>query len=192
MSRTLALLAACALGAGASAQVCTTNFWKNDSLPDIPSGTASISIIPGLCEGEAVGTVFQMTAGMAPQKLNQVAVGFAHSSGGGGFTATCNVEIYEGPVTFSGSNATLGTKIFDLGQSQGASMQLTSSGVNTFDLSNFNIVVSDDSRLVRAFARQTQNQSWHVMRNNAESQRIRGSPGYYPPRFYRLREHTGQ
>lgn len=144
MSRPLALFLAGLFSASAlSAQVCTTNFWKNDNLPDVPSGSSTISIIPGLCEGEAIGSIFTMAPGSVPQKLKEVAVGFGHSGGGSGFQATCNVEIYEGPVTFSGSNATLGTKIFDLGVNAAASMQLSSTGVNTLDVSPYNITVSD-------------------------------------------------
>ncbi len=130
------------------AQTCpngTDTFWKNDTLAQVPSGFQNVSIIPGLCEGEAVGTYFQMPPGTPPQKLNTVSVGFGHTGGGGGFNATANVEIYEGSVTFNGNGtAVLGTKIFDLNADQSASVQLISTGLNTVDLSNFNVVVSDD------------------------------------------------
>ena len=132
----------------AQAQVCplpSDTFWKNDILPDVPAGPLQISIILGLCPGEAAATYFQKPPMTAPQKIKSVSVGFGHTSGGAGFTATCNVEIYEGAVTFNpGGTAILGPKIFDLGVDQQASMQLTSTGINTLDVSNFNIVVDDD------------------------------------------------
>lgn len=139
------LLLACAVPA--AAQVCPdpqNNFWKNDSLPDVPGGVLPVSIVQGVCEGEAVGTIFQLPAGMPPQKLTLLGVGFGHTTGGAGFNATCNVEIYEGPVTYVGSKATLGTKVFDLNASQGADLQIVSTGINTIDVSAFDIVVSDD------------------------------------------------
>ncbi len=145
---------ACAAAAGLfapalSAQTCpngTDTFWKNDILPDNPGGSPqNISIIPGLCEGEAIGTYFEMPLGMGTQRLTQVAVGFGHAAGGAGFDATLNVEVYEGGVTFNpNGTASLGTKIFDLNADFAQSMQVTSTSINTFDMSPYNVEVSDD------------------------------------------------
>lgn len=135
------------LSTDVAAQTCpspTNNFWKNDSLPNVPAGPLPVSVIRGLCEGEAIGTIFHKPGGMAPQKLTLVGVGFGHTTGGSGFAATCNLEIYAGPVTYQGAQATLGPKIFDLNASQGADIQLASTGINTFDVSAFNIVVNSD------------------------------------------------
>jgi hypothetical protein len=141
----LFLLAASALPV--SAQACPSGmdtFWKNDNLPDIPGGPLTVSVIQGLCEGEAAGSIFVVPAGSPAQQLKQVSVGFGHTTGGSGWTATANVEIYEGAVSFAGANATLGTKIFDLNADYGASVQISTTGLNVVDLTNYNIVVSDD------------------------------------------------
>ena len=141
----LLFLAAGALPA--FAQSCPSgadSFWKNDILPDNPTGPLSVSIIAGFCEGEAAASIFDFPDGAPPEQLKLVSVGFGHTSGGTGFVATANVEIYEGPVTFVGASATLGTKIFDLNDDHSASVQLSSTALNTVDLSNYNITVSDD------------------------------------------------
>lgn len=132
----------------APAQSCasgTDTFWKNDNLPDNPGTPTGISIIPGLCEGEAIGTYFEMPPGMGTQKIKQVSVGFGHSAGGAGFQATLNVEIYEGGVTFNpNGTASLGTKIFDLNADFAQSMQVTSTAINSIDMTPYNVEVSDD------------------------------------------------
>jgi len=133
----------------APAQTCPggsgETFWKNDSLPDNPVNPTGISIIPGVCEGEAIATYFQMPGGMPAQTLTQVSVGFGHSAGGAGFDATLNVEIYEGAVTYNpDGTAVLGTKIFDLNADFSQSMQVTSTAINLFDMTPYNVEVSDD------------------------------------------------
>jgi hypothetical protein len=154
MSRALLSMAGLALlVSGAGAQLCpspTDNFWKNDTLPDNPGGTPIIfSVIPGLCEGEAIGSFFQVAPGTPTQRLSQVSVGFGHSAGGGGFDATLNVEIYEGTVSFgAGGSATPGTKVFDLNADFSQSMQVTSTSINTFDMSPYNVDVSGDFAVV--------------------------------------------
>jgi hypothetical protein len=131
------------------AQLCPSGsdtFWKNDTLPDNPGGAPiGLSVIPGICEGEAIGSYFQMPPGTATQRIKQVAVGFGHSAGGAGFDATLNVEIYEGGVTYNANGtAVLGTKIFDLNADFSQSMQVTSTSINTFDMTPYGVEVSDD------------------------------------------------
>lgn len=53
----LCFLALAWLASAAPAQLCGNGetFFKNDKLPQVPGGPAQISVIPGLCEGEAMG-----------------------------------------------------------------------------------------------------------------------------------------
>jgi len=137
------VLAAAVLASVVVAQTCPdpgNNFWKNDKLPQVPIGPFPAAIIQGLCEGEALGAVFTLAPGDPPQKLTEVAVGFGHVTGAGGFNATANVEIYDG-VTFPGGIPVLGPKIFDLNDAAAASMQVISHGINTLDIANFNVIV---------------------------------------------------
>lgn len=125
----------------AFSQACGGNFWSNDNLPQTPGpNPTSISLVPGLCEGEAAAQVFTLGPTDPPQLIDTVSVGFADQFGSGTLTATANIEIYDG-VTFSGGIPTLGPKIFDLNDDTGSSVQLTSGGINTFDLSSESIVV---------------------------------------------------
>jgi len=149
----LAGLLAGALSDLAAAQICSSpdaTFWKNDTLPQVPSGAETISIIPGLCEGEAAGMVFTLGPSDPLQEIEKVAVGFGDQLGAGGFNATVNVEIYDG-VTWSGGIPTLGPKVFDLNADTGASMQVVSTGINELDLSSQGIVVGGTGTFVLAF-----------------------------------------
>lgn len=143
---TLVCLAAIALlSAAGVAQTCaspTDNFWKNDNLPQVPMGGFAVSIIQGLCEGEALAQVFYLPPGTPKQKINKVAVGFGNSFGAAGFNATANIEIYDG-ISWAGGIPTLGTKVFDLNDDQAASMQVVSHAINEIDLSAFGIEVGD-------------------------------------------------
>ncbi len=134
------------LAAALPAQLCPSGsdtFWKNDNLPQNPSGPLSVSVIPGLCEGEAAGTYFQMPGGMGTQRIKQVSVGFGHQFGGAGFQALVNVEIYQGNVTFNANGtAVLGTKIFDLVDTAGQEAQIASTAINTIDMTPYNVQVS--------------------------------------------------
>lgn len=139
--RSLALPFALAFtGALSSAQVCnSTNFWKNDELADVPSGFVTVAFPPGLCEGEAGAAVFDLGA-MPNQTIEDVTVGFA--SAFGGLTAAVNIEIYDG-VTFAGGIPTLGPKVFDLEQDVGNSLEVASTGLNTFNLGFLGIEVGN-------------------------------------------------
>ncbi|MFT7463244.1 MAG: hypothetical protein ACI9EF_001588 [Pseudohongiellaceae bacterium] len=133
------------LSASSAAQVCDNpadNFWQNDNLPQVPAGSLTVSIIQGLCEGEALAQVFYLPGGSPKQKLNKVSVGFGQVSGAGGFNATANVEIYDG-ISWSGGIPTLGPKVFDLNDDTAADAQVFSHGINEVDLSGFNVEVGD-------------------------------------------------
>ena len=150
-----AVAAAIAAGGAVAAQQCpdsSDTFWKNDKLPDIPGGApVGISIIPGLCEGEAAGSVFKIPPGAGPMQLTQVAAPFAAPGGAPGFVAAVNVEIFDG-ITWLGDTPVLGTKVFDLNADVGVDMQVTSTGVNVFDASPYGITVGNGtSAFVVAF-----------------------------------------
>lgn len=144
--RTLGLALGLALLAPiTTAQLCddpTDTFWKNDILPQVPGGAMAVSIIPGLCEGEAAAQVFYLPPGSTTQKINKVSVGFGDQFGQGGFNAVVNVEIYDG-ITWNGTLPTLGTKVFDLADDTSSSLQIFSHGINEFDLSNLDVVVGN-------------------------------------------------
>lgn len=124
-----------------SAQSCGAgSLFKNDSLPDVPSGQFSFSVIPGLCEGEAAGSVFDLPAGSDPQKLTSVSFGFGSNGGVSGNIALVDIEIFDG-VSFAGQSATLGPKVFDFEDDVGGNIQATSTAINVIDLSQFDIVV---------------------------------------------------
>lgn len=124
----------------ATAQVCNQdNFFINDSLSPDGTGLSTFSVIPGLCENEAAGVVFDLPSSGA-QALEWVSVGFGSNGGISGNTALINIEVYDG-VTFQGSNATLGPKVFDFANDVGGNLQVTSSGINEIDLSAFGVVV---------------------------------------------------
>lgn len=129
----------------AAAQVCpnaTDTFWKNDTLPAVPGAPVGVSIIQGLCENEAAGSVFTIPTGKGPQQLTKAAVGFGHASGSGGFSAVVNLEIYDG-VTWNGQIPTVGTKVFDFAVDLAANIQVSSHAINEVDLSAYNIVVGN-------------------------------------------------
>jgi len=146
----LALIAVAGLLApAASAQLCqdpSDTFWKNDVLDDVVIGVppeASVAI--ALCSTEAAGTYFQLPPGSAPQSLKQVSVGFAHTGGETNHAALMSIEIYEGAVGFNpGGVITMGTKIFDLRADENLSMMVMSTGITSYDLTPFNVVVEDD------------------------------------------------
>ncbi len=131
------------LSASASAQTCpgaADQFWKNDNLPQNPSGATAVAVVPGLCPGEASGSVFNLTTGQAPQHVKQVSVGFGAQGGVGGKTAQVNIEIYDG-VTWNGTKPVLGPKVFDYNVANGSNVTVQSHGINVFDISSNNVLV---------------------------------------------------
>ncbi|MCA8944405.1 MAG: hypothetical protein KDB80_17715, partial [Planctomycetes bacterium] len=124
----MTLLAPSILGQGCSQPGQT--FFKNDVLPDVPSGSTPVALIGGLCEGEACGAVIDVGG---PGQVDSVAVMLAQAAGVNGSISVVDVEIYDG-VSISGNQYTLGPRVFSLSNDLGANLQLTSHGINTYDL----------------------------------------------------------
>lgn len=141
------------LATPASAQLCSQPgqlFLKNDNLADIP-GTANVSIIPGLCEGEAMGCVFDVSSQQfsSEVRVGSVAGAFINNVNTAGISAIVNVKIYDG-VSWVGTTPVLGTEVLDFEAATGSSLQFSSSGINTVDLTNLNVRITS-GKLVVAF-----------------------------------------
>lgn len=140
-TRLAAFSFALALGAAAAAQNCPGpgTFWKRDNLPQVP-GLSIFAVVPGVCEGESAGVVFEMPANMAPQKLTQVTAPWGEGNAGvAGFQAQLDVEVYDG-VSFTGGIPNMGTQVFSLG-ALGQGMNVATNGLNSLDVSSYDIVV---------------------------------------------------
>jgi hypothetical protein len=138
----LSLCAMLLAATSVAAQTCPGgNFFKNDTLPDVPGGALPVAIIQGLCEGEAVAQVFDLS-GFGPQKINKVSVGFGHIFGTPGLSAVINLEVYDG-ISWNGNVPTLGPKVFDLENDAQTSMQVSTHGINELDTSIYNIIVGN-------------------------------------------------
>jgi hypothetical protein len=130
------------LGSAALAQTCSSGtdlFLKNDNLPQVP-GTQTVSVIPGLCDGEAMGCVFDVSGQQYSNevKVKMCAGAYINVANASGIAAIVNLQIYDG-ITWSGNIPTLGTQVFDFENASGANIQFNSSGINTVDISNFNV-----------------------------------------------------
>ncbi|MCU0866780.1 MAG: hypothetical protein MUC36_23595 [Planctomycetes bacterium] len=153
----VAALCAGILVGSISAQGCASSgtFWKRDSLPITPTGLTAVSVIPGMCEGESAGVVFEMPANMPVQRITQVVVPWGAPLGVGGFQAALDVEVYDG-VSFSGATVNMGTQVFSLSQVSTSNLQVQSHALNTLDTSTYNIIVGaaapTGSPAVRRFA----------------------------------------
>src|SRR5881392_3858710 len=81
-----------ALAPALRAQTCAVGqtFLKNDVLPANP-GSASVSVIQGLCEGEAAGCVFDVSSIPGQVKLRSAAVGYVQAGGVNGTQALVNL-----------------------------------------------------------------------------------------------------
>lgn len=153
MRTILARLSAAVLLGGlcvpATAQGCSSGtFWKRDVLPDAPVGLTAVSVVPGLCEGESAGVVFELPAGMPPQRITQVVAPWGAQGGVGGFQAQLDVLIYDGVQT-GGPIPNMGNLVFQLSNS-GSAMQVQSHALNTLDISAFDVTVGNTA--VRRFA----------------------------------------
>lgn len=135
-----AVLVGLGVASTAAAQACpgTSTSWKRDNLPLVP-GLAPVGLVQGVCEGEAVAVVFEMPAGMSAQKVLQVTAPWGGTGGTIGFQAQLDVEIYDG-VSFTGGVPNMGTLVWSLG-STGAGMLVESHGLNSLDVSSYDIVV---------------------------------------------------
>lgn len=141
-----------------AAQGCATGsdtWWQRDTLPQVPSGLTSVSVIQGLSEGESAGVVFEMPANMGAQLVTQVAAPWGAPGGIAGFNALLDLEVYDG-VSFNGGIVNMGTRVFSLSQDLNANMQVSSHGLNVLDTSTYNIVVGNappnGTPFVRRFA----------------------------------------
>ena len=76
------------------AQTCATGqtFFKNDVLPANP-GSAAVSVIEGLCEGEACGCVFDVSSVGPVVKLKSAAVGYVQAGGVNGTASDLEVTV---------------------------------------------------------------------------------------------------
>jgi len=154
----LALPALLVLAAAPSAraQSCpgSSTFFKNDNLPQIVTGSETVSVILGLCEGEGGACVFDVS-GLGPSvQIHKAAVGFINAGGASGIQAEANLVIYDG-ISWAGGIPTLGPVAFDFNQAAGASVGLTSSGINEVDISAFNVTVSSGTAVI----------AWSVLSN---------------------------
>lgn len=115
-------------------------FWKRDALPAVPGGQTAVSVVQGVCEGESAGVVFELPAGMAPQRLTQVVAPWGAVGGVAGYQAQLDVMVFDG-VGWSGGVPVMGTPVFQLSAVSANAMQVASHGLNTFDLTPYNAVV---------------------------------------------------
>ena len=112
-----------ASGGPARAQACpgSSTLFKNDDLPQFPPGAATVSVILGLCEGEAAGCIFDVSALGSSATILKAAVGFANVAGATGIQAEANVVIHDG-ISWAGQVPVLGPAVFDFNQVTGASV----------------------------------------------------------------------
>ena len=110
----LAILATGCLSSLAVAQTCQSGqtLLKNDILPAAGGGSAAVSVIQGLCEGEACGAVFDTSALGSSVRVHTAAIGYFNAGGASGIQAQVNLKIFDG-ITWSGGIPTLGAEVFD-------------------------------------------------------------------------------
>ncbi len=146
----LVLVSALLLTPPLSAQLCnggSGTFFKNDNLPQVPSGSETVAVIRGLCDGEAAGCVLDVSGLGSPVQINKASVGYMNVAGAVGITAAANLVIYDG-ISWAGGLPSFGPEVFDFEQVTGASIQLTSSAINEIDISAFNVIVSSGQAVV--------------------------------------------
>ena len=138
-----------ALAALSPAQLCNggESFFKNDNLPQVPSGSSTVSVIPGLCEGEAIGAVIDVSGLGSSAEIHSATTAYINAGGASGIQAEANLKIYDG-ISWSGGLPTFGPLVFDFNAAAGASVGLTSSGLNTVDLSSFNPTVTSGTAVI--------------------------------------------
>ena len=146
---TLVPLALLSLATAAPAQLCGPgeSFFKNDDLPQVPSTSATVSVIPGLCEGEAIGAVIDVSSLGSTALIESASVAYVNAAGAGGIQAEANLQIYDG-ISWSGGLPTFGPKVFDFNVDTGASVGLTSSGINQVSLASFQPAVTSGTAVV--------------------------------------------
>jgi hypothetical protein len=143
------LILASLLASSCLAQTCNTGqiLLKNDNLPAVPSGPTPVSIIQGLCEGEACAAVFN-TTGLGAVKVDAASVAYINAGNASGIQAAADLEFFDG-VTFSGATANLGPSLFRWSTVTGSSIGLLSSGINIGpDLTSYNIIATSGKLVV--------------------------------------------
>ena len=92
----LAVALALSLVPAVHAQACGggQSLMKNDVLPAIP-GQQTVSVIQGLCEGEAAGCVFNVSSVGSVVKVRSAAIGYVQVGGVQGTQASVNLKIYD-------------------------------------------------------------------------------------------------
>ena len=132
-----------------AAQTCGAGqtLLKNDGLPATGGGSAQVSVIQGLCEGEAAGAVFDVSGLGSSLRVNSAAVGLFAGGGANGNQIQGNLRLYDG-ITWNGGIPTLGPLVYDYTVSTGAGLGLTSSGINELDISAENVIVTSGKLVV--------------------------------------------
>lgn len=157
---TLGLVAWLGSASIAQAQSCSGtgfHFWKNDTLPAVPSGSIGVAVIPGLCPGEAAASVYTLPPNTPTQKIAKLGIGLGNQNGQNGFNCLVNIEIYDG-IAWSPSNIpTLGPKVFDYATATGGNLQITTHGINEIDFSTLNAVVGNGTGAFVVAVRMMQN-----------------------------------
>jgi hypothetical protein len=140
------------LAAAAPAQLCQggETFFKNDGLPQVPSGATAMAVIPGLCEGEGMGCVIDVSPLGAAAVIRSASVAYVDDDNQSGIQATVNLRIYDG-ITWSGGNPSLpsfGPLAFDLAAASGSNATLISSGLNQIDIAAFDATITSGTAVV--------------------------------------------
>jgi hypothetical protein len=140
----LVILAALLVGTPLFGQAfCTVgSTLKNDSLPANPAGAQQISVIQGLCEGEAIASVFDVSALGPSVTVNEAGVLFAAI--GGAFPASGRLQIFDGLTIAPNGAVTMGPLVHE---TIGA-LQYTPNAFNTTDISAFNVTVNSGTLVV--------------------------------------------
>src|SRR5688572_21837672 len=133
------------------AQTCSSAgdlFLKNDDLPQVP-GQQTVTVIPGLCDGEAIGCVFDVSGQQYSNevRVKMAAAAYINVASTNGIAAIVDLEIYDG-ISWNGTIPTLGPLVFEFEQAAGSNLQFNSSGINTVDLSNFDVRCSSGKLVV--------------------------------------------
>jgi hypothetical protein len=108
-----------------------------------------MAVIPGLCEGEAMGCVIDVSSLGSSAVVRSASVAYVNASNQSGIQATVNLEIYDG-ITWSGNPSlpSFGPKVFDLAAASGSNVALISSGLNQVDLSAYGATVTSGTAVI--------------------------------------------
>lgn len=104
---------------------------KNDTLPDVISGSNTFAIVPGLCNNEAAMSVFD--AGGAV-RVREAGVVFAHRAATNGTRMIADLEIYDGATLAADGKWTLGPLVYKYSTVNSGNLQLTTTNYNSHTL----------------------------------------------------------